>query len=124
LVQTARGEVRSVSEATDAALPGGDARRGNEGTTRRRSRAIRSRSRARGSTSPHRIAFGRFHVQRRAHDALDRAPYRTYLLKESLASILDRRQVNVAREKLEEWVAWTKHSQLAPASTARRARSR
>jgi transposase len=44
----------------------------------------------------------------------NRTLYRAYLLKESLAEILDRRQVNVAREKLEEWVAWAKYSQLAP----------
>jgi transposase len=44
----------------------------------------------------------------------NRTLYRAYLLKESLAEILDRRQVNIAREKLEEWVAWAKHSQLPP----------
>lgn len=40
--------------------------------------------------------------------------YRAYLLKESLAEILDGRQVNVARARLLEWVSWTSHSQLKP----------
>ena len=109
-----------------------------------------------------RIVFDRFHVQRLAHDALDKVRrdqvrelagtdeasvvkktrfalqknpwnlvqpeheklsevqrsnkplYRGYLLKESLADILDRRQVNVARTKLTEWIAWAARSRLAP----------
>lgn len=109
-----------------------------------------------------RIVFDRFHVQRLAHDALDkvrreqvrmlqdpeaqralkgtrfalqknpwnltllegqkvaevqrvnRPLYRAYLLKETLAAILDRRQVNVARKKLGEWVAWATRSRLKP----------
>jgi transposase len=40
--------------------------------------------------------------------------YRAYLLKETLADILDRRQVHVARAKLEEWLAWAVRSRLAP----------
>ncbi len=113
--------------------------------------------------APHaQVVFDRFHVQRLAHDALDKVRreqvrdlagtdeaaavkktrfalqknpwnlsqsdheklanvqrsnkglYRAYLLKETLADILDRRQVNVAREKLGEWVGWAARSQLAP----------
>jgi transposase len=40
--------------------------------------------------------------------------YRAYLLKETLADVLDRRQVNVAREKLGEWIGWAARSQLKP----------
>jgi transposase len=40
--------------------------------------------------------------------------YRAYLLKESLAAILDRRQVNVAEQKLLEWLDWAARSKLAP----------
>jgi transposase len=51
--------------------------------------------------------------------------YRAYLLKEALLGVLDRRQVNVARRKLEEWCAWASRSRLAPfvklAGTMRRA---
>lgn len=109
-----------------------------------------------------RIVFDRFHVQRLAHDALDKVRreqvhqlqdpeakralkgtrvalqknpwnltllegqkvaqvqrvnqplYRAYLLKETLAAILDKRQVNVARKKLGEWVAWASRSRLDP----------
>jgi len=108
-----------------------------------------------------RIIFDRFHVQRLAHDALDkvrreqwraadpeqkaaikgtrfalqknpwnltdvehgkladvqrtnRPLYRAYLLKETLAKILDGAQVNVAREKLFDWIAWAARSRLAP----------
>jgi transposase len=113
--------------------------------------------------APHaQVVFDRFHVQRLAHDALDKvrrdqvrdlagtdkasavkktrfalqknpwnlsqsdhekladvqrsnkALYRAYLLKETLADILDRRQVNVAREKLREWTGWAARSQLVP----------
>ena len=38
--------------------------------------------------------------------------YRAYLLKESFASILDRRQPNVAKKKLEDWISWASHSRL------------
>lgn len=38
--------------------------------------------------------------------------YRAYILKETLLEIRDRRQVHVARERLEEWMAWTARSQL------------
>jgi transposase len=107
------------------------------------------------------IIYDRFHVQRLAHDALDRVRreqwraadvddkraikgtrfalqkrawnmsdvdegklrdvqrtnrplYRAYLLKETLAAILDGGQVNVARDRLLEWVAWAQRSKLAP----------
>ena len=40
--------------------------------------------------------------------------YRAYLLKETLAGILDGRQVNVARAKLTEWISWATHSHLKP----------
>jgi transposase len=40
--------------------------------------------------------------------------YRAYLMKETLAGILDGRQVNVAREKLTEWISWAAHSHLKP----------
>jgi transposase len=38
--------------------------------------------------------------------------YRAYLLKESFASILDRRQPNVARRKIVEWLSWASRSKL------------
>lgn len=38
--------------------------------------------------------------------------YRAYLLKESFAGILDRRQPNVAREKLKDWLSWASRSRL------------
>ena len=38
-------------------------------------------------------------------EAKNRELYRAYLLKESFTDILDRRQVNVARKKLDQWVA-------------------
>ena len=45
----------------------------------------------------------------------DNAPiYRAYLLKEALLDVLDRSQVNVARHKLEEWLAWAARSRLKP----------
>jgi transposase len=40
--------------------------------------------------------------------------YRAYLLKETLAAILDGGQVNVARDKLHEWIAWATRSRLPP----------
>ena len=40
--------------------------------------------------------------------------YRAYLLKEALLAVLDRRQVNVARRKLEQWFAWAVRSRLQP----------
>jgi len=40
--------------------------------------------------------------------------YRAYLLKETLAAVLDRRQVNVARTKLREWIQWAGRSRLKP----------
>lgn len=109
-----------------------------------------------------RIIFDRFHVQRLAHDAVDKVRreqmrevkgtdeaaiikgtrfalqknpwnltldekqkladvqknnwplYRAYLLKESLAGILDGLQVNVAREKLQGWIQWAFRSRLEP----------
>ncbi len=44
----------------------------------------------------------------------NRPLYRAYLLKETLAAILDGRQVNVARSKLSEWLGWAARSKLAP----------
>jgi transposase len=44
----------------------------------------------------------------------NRTLYRAYLLKESLAAILDRRQRYVAEEKLREWISWATHSGIAP----------
>jgi transposase len=40
--------------------------------------------------------------------------YRAYLLKETLAAILDGRQVNIARKKLREWTDWAARSRLRP----------
>lgn len=40
--------------------------------------------------------------------------YRAYLLKDSLAAILDRRQYYVARDQLDGWLAWASRSRLAP----------
>ena len=42
----------------------------------------------------------------------NRAIYRAYLLKESLLAVLGRRQINVARRKLDEWIAWARRSKL------------
>lgn len=39
--------------------------------------------------------------------------YRGYLLKEALACILDRRQPNVVRRLLQEWLAWASRSRLS-----------
>jgi transposase len=108
-----------------------------------------------------RLIFDRFHVQRLAHDALDkvrreqwraadadekdaikgtrfalqknpwnltdvehgklidvqktnRPLYRAYLLKETLAKILDGAQVNVARSRLLDWIGWATRSRLKP----------
>lgn len=44
----------------------------------------------------------------------NRKLYRAYLLKETLAAILDRRQHSVAKAKLVEWASWAAHSQLPP----------
>jgi len=40
--------------------------------------------------------------------------YRGYLLKETLCDILDRRQVHVARDKLDDWLGWAARSRLPP----------
>jgi transposase len=40
--------------------------------------------------------------------------YRAYLLKETLAGILDDLDVEVARKKLHEWISWAERSQLEP----------
>ena len=42
----------------------------------------------------------------------NRRLYRAYLLKESFADILDRRQPNVAKSKLEDWLSWVSRSRL------------
>jgi transposase len=44
----------------------------------------------------------------------NRPLYRAYLLKESLAEILGRKQVNVVREKLLAWISWARRSRLPP----------
>ena len=44
----------------------------------------------------------------------NRPLYRAYLLKETLATILDGHQVHVARRKLHEWVDWAARSRLRP----------
>jgi len=44
----------------------------------------------------------------------NRPLYRAYLLKETLAAILDGAQVNVARDKLLDWIAWAQRSRLQP----------
>jgi transposase len=44
----------------------------------------------------------------------NRPLYRAYLLKESLAEILGRRQVNVVRAKLRDWISWAARSRLPP----------
>jgi transposase len=46
--------------------------------------------------------------------ANNRPLYRAYLLKDTLASILDRRQYYVARDELHGWLAWASRSKLAP----------
>lgn len=45
---------------------------------------------------------------------VNRRLFRAYLLKETLAAILDGRQVHVARRKLDEWLAWAFRSRLEP----------
>jgi transposase len=40
--------------------------------------------------------------------------YRAYLLKESLAKILDGRQIHVAYRRLHEWIGWAARSRLGP----------
>jgi transposase len=44
----------------------------------------------------------------------NRRLYRAYLLKTVLADILGRRQVNVVRDKLNEWISWARRSRLKP----------
>lgn len=111
------------------------------------------------------VVFDRFHVQRLAHDALDRVRrdevatvrdpqaraalkrtryalqrrpwnlseadgvklamvqkhnrrlFRAHLLKETLADILDG-SIRPAERKLNEWISWARHSNLAPFSKA------
>jgi len=45
---------------------------------------------------------------------VNRRIFRAYLLKASLVAVLDRKQVNVAATKLEEWISWASRSQLEP----------
>lgn len=40
--------------------------------------------------------------------------YRAYLLKETLCEVLDRRQPNMAQERLSAWMAWAQRSRLEP----------
>lgn len=44
----------------------------------------------------------------------NRRIYRAYLLKEALLDILDRHQVGVAAQKLDEWCRWAMRSRLRP----------
>jgi len=44
----------------------------------------------------------------------NRRLYRGYLLKSALSDILGRRQVQVVRNKLLEWISWAERSRLAP----------
>lgn len=50
--------------------------------------------------------------------------YRAYLMKESVAGILDQRDPSTVRERLTDWIAWAAHSRIAPfvrvASTIRK----
>lgn len=46
--------------------------------------------------------------------------YRAYLMKESFAAILDRRQPNVVETKLREWISWASHSGIKPFAKAAR----
>ena len=45
---------------------------------------------------------------------VNRRIFRAYLLKDALAAVLDRKQVNVAATKLDEWISWASRSRLAP----------
>jgi transposase len=51
---------------------------------------------------------------------MNRRLYRAYLLKSSLCDILGRRQVNVVREKLGQWISWALRSRLKPFKKAAR----
>jgi len=62
------------------------------------------------------IESARLSLLQRANKPL----YRGYLLKESLAAVLDRRQPNVARVKLVEWCRWAARSRLKPFAKAGR----
>lgn len=50
----------------------------------------------------------------------NRPLFRAHMLTHTLAAILDRRQVNVARDKLAEWLGWAARSRLAPFQKAAR----
>ena len=52
--------------------------------------------------------------------ATNRPLYRAYLLKETLCALLDGGQPNVARAKIEEWIAWALRSRLEPFRKAAR----
>lgn len=47
-------------------------------------------------------------------DNTNRPLYRAYLLTQSLAAILDRKQYYVARDQLDGWLAWAARSRLTP----------
>lgn len=64
-------------------------------------------------------------MERMAAVQRDNRPlYRAYLLKESLADILDRKQPSVVHDKLLAWISWARRSRLQPfknlAATIRR----
>lgn len=46
--------------------------------------------------------------------------YRAYLMKETLCDIFDHKQANVARRRLDEWIAWAQRSRLEPFCTLAR----
>src|ERR1700728_5218052 len=75
---------------------------------KRPSREHDSRCRRIRGTSP--VEQGKLSDVQRTNRPL----YRAYLLKETLATILDGAQVNVARDKLLDWIAWANRSQLPP----------
>ena len=63
---------------------------------------------------------GMDHVKLARVQATNRSLYRAYLLKATLCAQLDRHQPNVAREKIEEWIAWALRSRLEPFRKAAR----
>src|SRR5690606_32507726 len=100
--------------------PAPRARRARYGAPRRGPRGGRARRQARAQEDALAAAEEPVEPERaRGAEAVAAAarqhpPYRAYLLKESLLAVLDRKQVNVARRKLDEWVAWARRSRLAP----------
>lgn len=46
--------------------------------------------------------------------SINKRIYEAHLMKDSLAAILDRRQIHVATKKLHEWIRWTWYSGIKP----------